>query len=190
MTVLAHDNVVSFSDRSENSRGRGTARLWNITSIPSEPESVTPHHVAQISAASQQSLWPLSVGARSSVSFIAKPRAGAKDMGETTGRLEMLAKSAHTWAPQVGVEPPARAAVEFVRAILAIVPSHIADRDIRVFPSEGGGILLQTMKPELRILEVDPGHVLATVLVDEDEGKTVAYSLDSKEAAAAFISGT
>lgn len=189
MHVLARDNAVSLNAEIEIPRERSVARPWRIVPVVSDTMFVTLPQGARPPPVSQPQLGSFSVSAKSSVRFISSRRWTSRDIGETTRRLEALAKSASTWAPELEVEPPSTEAVQFVRTILALIPSDIADKDIRVFPSEGGGILLQTMKPQLRILEVDPGQVLATVLIDEAQGRAVTYAIDSKEAAAAFISG-
>ena len=112
-------------------------------------------------------------------------QASVSSMGRTRDRLEHLVVSASEWSAEMEIDPPTAMAVERARAILALIPRDIADRQVRIFPSEQGGIAMQVMGSGIRLLEIEDAGVLAT-WVDRDDNAS-EYNLQRDSDAVAFL---
>jgi hypothetical protein len=106
-------------------------------------------------------------------------------MGRTRERLEHLVATAADWAVDLEIDPPTEGSVANARAILALIPREIADRRVRVFPSENGGIAFQTMISGIRMVEIEDRRMLAT-WVDRNDRAT-EYVLERDSDAATFL---
>jgi hypothetical protein len=110
-----------------------------------------------------------------------------RDDNSTMARLQLVADNAEEWNRELGIEPLDPATVRSATAILEWINQAVSNAVVRVFPSEQGGICLQTRSAgSTRLLEVDPDGVTAT-LIETSPRSFSEYAVTSHSAAAAFL---